>query len=299
MRQAFSFYALIIVIALALSINLQNISVLNQSYFEENLDGDSGVAYTSHAASTDYDYAEALDGLDIRLHPGTTYNKNSQSSDRSLNHCKALVYKTLVSLPEMHREHLQDLTLFTAKNSHEWRRGLAGGSTMIIRCSDMNDMELTSVIVHEMGHVVDTGLETGSRWEGNSEFSDGKIPIYNDDISLKFYRLSWEDEKNRKRGANVTDFVTRYAMTDPFEDFAETYNYYVLHGSQLREMAKYNRILRQKYLFMKYFIFNGVEYDNDPFTEIEHMIRTYDSTKLSYNMNSFLETDRLLSFKRF
>ena len=154
MKQALRFYGLIFVIAAALIINLQNNSSTNQSDFEENLDVSDTGTYTSHAASTEYEYANALNDLDISLHPGTTYNKDSVSSDRSLTHCKALVYQSLVSLPEEHREYLQDLTLYTADNSSNWRRGLAGGSTMIIRCSDVSDLELTSVIVHEMGHAL-------------------------------------------------------------------------------------------------------------------------------------------------
>lgn len=293
MRQALRFYALIFGITLALVVNLQNNSVTNQSDFEENLDESTRDAYTSHAAPTDYEYAKALDGLEINLHPGTTYNKDSESSDRSLTHCKALVYQTLVSLPETHREHLQDLTLYTANSSNDWRRGLAGGSTMIIRCSDVSDLELTSVIVHEMGHIVDTGLNTGDPEEGSSEFMDGSIPIYNNDISLWFYRLSWEDEKTLREDAKKTDFVTGYAMTDPFEDFAETYNFYILHGDQFREMSLYNRTLRQKYLFMKYFIFKGREYDNDPYTEVTYVGRYYDSTLLYYNQTAFLNDEKI------
>ncbi len=299
MRQALRFYTLIFGITLALAINLQNNSSTNQSEFEENLDDAGANAYTSHAAPTDHEYAKALDGLDISLHPGTTYNKNSASSDRSLTHCKALVYQTVVSLPETHREHLQDLTLYTADNPSKWRRGLAGGSTMIIRCSDMSDKELTSVIVHEMGHIVDTGLHTGDSSEKKSEFVDGNIPIYNNDISLWFYRLSWENEKTLRDNAKSTDFVTGYAMTDPFEDFAETYNFYVLHGEQFKEMSKYNRILRQKYLFMKYFIFKGQEYDNDPYTDVKYSSRYYDSTLLNYNFATFLKNERLVGIKRF
>ena len=36
---------------------------------------------------------------------------------------------------------------------------------------------MSSVLVHEMGHIVDTGLKTGNSWTGNSEFMDGELPI--------------------------------------------------------------------------------------------------------------------------
>ena len=291
MRRALRFYLLSFSVFLFLVINLQNISAFHQYDFEIELDGINTDEYTSHAASTEDLYASALDSLGIHLYPGSSFSRESQSSTRSLNHCKALVYQTLVSIPEAHREHLQHLTLYFA----DGRRGLGGGSTIILRCSDVSDKELMSVLVHEMGHVVDTGLHTGNYWHGRSEFMDGNIPVYNNDLSLRFYRISWENEKTLKESASETNFVTQYAMSDPFEDFSETYNFYILHGKQFREMAEYNRALMSKYLFMKYFIFKGVEYDNDPYTEAQPFARNYDATVLNYNENSFIKTNRLAS----
>lgn len=284
MKQTFRFYLLTVLTFAFLVINLQNISHLYQHDFDNKLDSGESYTYNNHAASREVNYSRALDRLGIELHPGSSYNKNSRSSESSLNHCKALTYQTLVSLPDDHREHLQHLTLYFA----EGRRGLGGGSTVILRCSDVTDKELMSVFVHEMGHVVDTGLHTGNYRSGRSEFMDGNMPIYKNDLSLRFYRISWVDDKTLKPDARKEDFVTGYAMTDPFEDFAEAYNFYILHGSQFRKMAEFNRQLWRKYMFMKYYIFEGKEFDNDPYTEIEFFTRNYDSTVLNYDLNEFL-----------
>lgn len=291
MKQTFRFYLLTVITFLFLVINLQNISHLYQPEFENKLDENKQFTYNSHAASSEVIYSKAFDRLGIKLHPGSSYKEDSRSSESSLTHCKALAYQTLVSLPDDHREHLQHLTLYFA----EGRRGLGGGSTVILRCSDVTDNELMSVFVHEMGHVVDTGLHTGSYWAGKSEFIDGNVPVYNDDLSLRFYRISWVNEKEMKRDAQKTDFVTGYAMTDPFEDFAETYNFYILHGAQFREMTVYNRQLWRKYMFMKYYIFEGKEFDNDPYTEVDYFTRNYDSTVLKYDTSSFLDSRKLVS----
>lgn len=267
-------------------INQQNISAFYQEDFENDLAESGAEKYTTHAASIDEHYANQLETLDLRLYPGSSYKEDSRSTLGSLNHCKSLVFQTLSSIPNEHREHLQHLTLYFA----EGRRGLGGGSTIILRCSDVDDMELSSVLIHEMGHIVDTGLKTGNIWTGNSEFMDGSIHIYNDDPSLRFYRISWEDENTIKTDSEKTDFVTGYAMSDPYEDFAESYNYYVLHGKQFKEMAKYDVDLRRKYLYLKYYIFSGREFNNDPRETENANLRKYDSTVLAYDHEKFLRS---------
>lgn len=286
MHRTFVFYALAIITFLFLSTNVQNISANNQEIIENNIDEVYEVEYNSHAASTETSYEKALNGLGITLHPGTSFSENSTSSERSLNHCQSLVYKALMSLPEKHRSQLKNLTLYFA----EGRRGLGGGSTIILRCSNVTDKELMSVLVHEIGHTVDTGLISGTMWAGKSEFMDGNNPVYKNDLSVHFYRISWKDESTQKKGVTKQDFVTGYAMSDPFEDFAESYNYYLLHGKQFKEMAQENTSLLRKYLYIKYFVFKGEEFDNDPYNSVNHQTRVYDSTVLNYNDSTFLKS---------
>jgi Putative zinc-binding metallo-peptidase len=286
MQRTLRFYAIILTSFLFIVTNLENTSAVNQGIIEENLDHYAAHTYNAHTASADDEYARALDDSDIQLHSGSTYKSDSISTDRSLTHCKSLVYQTLNSLPDKHVNHLEDLTLYFS----DGRRGLAGGSTLILRCTDVSDQELTSVLVHEMGHIVDTGLYTGNSRSGESEFKDGNIPVYKDDLSLRFYRINWENSENLKESAKKEDFVTGYAMSDPFEDFAETYNFYILHGAQFKEMAKENRQLQRKYLFMKYFIFRGQVFDNDPYTKIAYDMRSYDATMIDYDRNKFMQT---------
>jgi len=194
-------------------------------------------------------YEDKFKELNIILHPGTEYTSSSEIvPSKTLEYCESLVYRTLKSLPERSVKHLKHLTLYFADKG---RRGLGGGDTVILRCQNVSDDELVSVLVHEMGHVTDTGVLVGHTSKGRSEFNDGVNPVYNDDPSLGFYRISFINEKSLKKDASSLDFVSGYAMTDPFEDFAESYNFYILHGPTFREMAKYNDVLRQKYDFLK------------------------------------------------
>ena len=234
-------------------------------------------------------YAAKLDGLNLHLEAAAGANGNSKPDVRSLNHCKSLAYRTLASLPQVTVKHLQNLTL---SFNNDDRRGLGGGSTIILRCSNVTDNELVGVLVHEVGHIADTGVLQGNFLAGASEFKDGTNAIYNDDASLDFYRLSFLDEKTIRPNAQAVDFVSGYAMSDPFEDFAETYNYYILHGEEFRKLAKMNEILQKKYAFLKIRVFNGKEFANgnnsgDGSKAVSYVSREYDTTVQPYVLKKF------------
>jgi hypothetical protein len=232
------------------------------------------------------DYVKKLADLGITLHPGKEYLKTSSDNPAGTKKCAALVYKTLKAMPEETTGQLKNLTLYFTPDG---RRGLGGGSTIILRCQNISDGELASVLVHELGHIQDTGVMKGNYWVKESEFKDGKSSIYQDDPSLGFYRLSFSNETTLKKSATEDDFVSGYAMTDPFEDFAETYNFYVLHGENFRTIMKDNNILRKKYIFMRDTVFHGQEFSNDSGTDFSLFTgRNYDSTVIGYNLENFL-----------
>ncbi len=233
-------------------------------------------------------YARELDSLGIVRHSGTkaeSEKRENTDENRSLNHCKTLVFRTLKSLPAEAVLHLKSLTL---QLTNDGRRGWGGGSTIIIRCQGVTDEELVSVLVHEMGHITDTGLLAGNSASGSSEFLDGSNPVYADDPSLEFYRISFENEKILKKESSLMDFVSGYAATDPFEDFAESYNFYVLHGEEFRHMKEFNQSLQKKYNFLKIRVFKGQEFSyGDPSRRPELFNRDYDTTVIHYDLKKF------------
>jgi hypothetical protein len=170
----------------------------------------------------------------------------------------------------------------------EANRGLGGKDIIIIRAVDMDDAEFFGVMTHEIGHNVDLGsLKELSRNE-TSEFRDGRNPVYETDPSLAFYRISWEDEKTRKKTAGNESFVSGYAMTDPFEDFAETYAYYVLHNKDFKSKTQNSDHMLQKYEFMKNIVFNGEEFDTGEYLTTNLTRQPWDITILSYDLTAFL-----------
>lgn len=166
---------------------------------------------------------------------------------------RILADKVLRALPSFCRANLKNFYVNYDKNAAN--RGLGGASTMIV--IDAPDAEFQSLIIHECGHVTDLGGLRGTPASGQSNFFDGNTPIYNDDPSVAFYTLSWVNPTTMKKGARDADFISGYAKSDPFEDFAESYVFFALQREEFSRLAKTNPILRAKYDFMERVVFSG------------------------------------------
>ena len=244
------------------------------------------VSAQSHsAANTDKLYSSKLADLPVNIYAQVENNADISTISPEAEHCKSLVYRTLSSLPQEPVNKLKNLTLIFNDTA---RRGLGGGSTILLRCQNVTDEELVGVLVHEMGHIMDTGVLIGSASAKETVFKDGATPIYENDTSATFYKLSFKNATTLKDDAGDQDFVSGYAKSDVFEDFAETYAYYVLHGDEFRKLIKTNKTLNSKYFFMKYFVFGGKEYFNgDSKFSGDTFDRNYDVTVLSYDLTKF------------
>ncbi len=162
--------------------------------------------------------------------------------------------KTLDSLPKNHTATLKNLVLDYSPQAH---RGLGGENLIILRAVNMGANEFGAVLTHEMGHNVDAALLKPAKKIVRGGFKDGDLPVYETDPSLLFYRISWASETERLKNASNLDFVSGYAMQDPFEDFAETYTFYRLHNLSFRALTAKNDALARKYAFMRDMVFAG------------------------------------------
>ena len=163
-------------------------------------------------------------------------------------------------------------------------RGLAGATTMILD-GNVSDDEFRALFMHEIGHVFDLNQKSaclgGTISSGASEFKDGDVTMYNDDPSLEFYRISWDNENTMKTEQTSDNFVSGYAKTNVFEDFAESHTLFVLHNSKFREMAMQNYSLALKYnFFVKNMYPNGVQIAKSDYAPDGK--RVWDTTKLPY-----------------
>ena len=193
----------------------------------------------------------------------------------------------LEKLPSQHISTLQNLVLDYDPNAH---RGLGGKNIIIIRAVNMGPAEFIGVMIHEIGHSVDLGHLSEENKERKSEFKDGKKAIYESDPSLDFYRISWENESEKNKKASNLDFVSGYAMSDPFEDFAESYIYYILHNKDFKSKTQTSEALLKKYNFIKNIVFEGEEFETGEVLTNKLNKRPWDITVLSYDLDNFLNS---------
>ena len=198
---------------------------------------------------------------------------------------KREIVSVLEKLPKEHISTLQNVVLDYNPNAH---RGLGGKSIIIIRAVDIDPTEFFAVMIHEIGHNVDLGYLGETSQKKTSGFIDGKKPVYETDPSLDFYRISWENDKTRKKTAGNQDFVSGYAMTDPFEDFAESYVYYILHNKDFKSKTQNSDNLLAKYEYMKNTVFDGEEFETGEYLTENLNRQPWDITVLSYSLSAFL-----------
>ena len=208
-------------------------------------------------------------------------NKTEETGVTTLEERKELTKAVLKTLPYNHVQSIKNIILdYNEKAS----RGLGGGNVIVMRNVNMGEKEFGSVLVHETGHTVDYGYLKPKNNLIPSEFKDGDETLYETDPSLDFYRISWKNEKEHKRGISNLDFVSGYAMTDCFEDFAESYVFYVLHNQTFKKLAENNKALQAKYEFMRDKVFKGESFETGE-SEVRQNSRPWDITLLSYNLN--------------
>jgi len=180
-------------------------------------------------------------------------------------------------MPPLCRNHLSNLIV--RYDSHA-ARGQATASAILLR-GGMSHAETAAVLIHECGHVMDLGALRGSLVSGESPFPDGTIPAYSDDPSVLFYSISWKNSFMRKRSSSKSDFVSGYAMQDPWEDLAESIAYYALHEQAFRERAEKNESIARKLAWVETHIF-GPEFVTAPNDSWDGEI-VWDVTKMEYD----------------
>ncbi len=191
---------------------------------------------------------------------------------------RILADRVLRALPRYCRENLESFYVTYDKNAAN--RGLGGESTIIVM-GTVPDREFMALIVHECGHVTDLGGLQGDQNSGYSGFFDGNTPIYQNDASVSFYLISWLTPNTYQPNTKSSDFVSGYAASDPFEDFAESFAYYALQKDAFKKIAANNPVIKAKYDFMEQVVFSGIP----PIAEGKHVPQNsvpWDVTRLPY-----------------
>jgi len=110
------------------------------------------------------------------------------------------------------------------------------------------------------------------------------------DISNDFYSISWDSTKVMKKGQKNTDFVSGYAMTNKYEDFAESFTYFVLHNDDFLYKSEKSNTLKQKYDFLNKVLFKNKEFRETDFSSDSKILDYYwDITKINIKDEKFLQ----------
>ena len=151
-------------------------------------------------------------------------------------------------------------------------RGQVVGNKLILSTTIPNDSEQLKVFVHELGHIIDIFyLKKGF-------FSDPS------DI---FYAISWESFNTKKKGQKIVDFVSGYALSNKYEDFAESFAFYVFHNEDFIARAKANPILQQKYDFFTSYVFDKDAFIGTTFGISPLKSYNWDTTKIQVDTKKY------------
>lgn len=153
-------------------------------------------------------------------------------------------------------------------------RGQMSGRKVSLTVSIESDPENAAVFTHELGHVVDI--------YGFPKDTNGK------DISDQFYQISWTNDRTKRQDSAIADFVSGYALSNQYEDFAESFAFYVLYNDEFATRAKKNAFLKAKYDFLRNQVFAGDKFVGTSFSYDVLPGYLWDTTRASLNLKKYL-----------
>lgn len=167
----------------------------------------------------------------------------------------------------------EGLLVFIDTNQRE-PRGQIRGKDMRLSAHIVSDAEFLQLFVHELGHFVDIYMLRASR--------------FSSDPSQDFYAINWKKPTIKRPAASLSSFVSGYAATNQYEDFAETFVWYVFHNDTFAEQAMKNEDLRRKYLFFSDVVFVNGEFQGTDFSLGEVPAYLWDTTKAPILLENYL-----------
>ena len=170
---------------------------------------------------------------------------------------KTLAYKKVFDtffLSKPINNKIKSLEIVLARDAFEVRWRLRDRKIFIYDLYELSFKESLSVAIHEFWHYLDLYL-------------------------LK---------KNVFKAASKTqDFVSWYAMTNMYEDFAESFNFYVLHNLEFQKRAWKSEKLLKKYKFFRKYVFTDWEFVTDEYSFKIEKDYIWDTTKLDFDLVKF------------
>ena len=153
-------------------------------------------------------------------------------------------------------------------------RGKIQWKIISLSASIKDQSEFLKLLFHEIGHAIDIYTF---------------IPdMTGFDRSQTFYDISWQDTTTKKAWEKSQNFISGYAATNKYEDFAESFVFYMFHNNDFAERALKNDSLRQKYLFIQRYLFLHGEFTGTDFRINKIPVYFWDTTKIPISVNKYL-----------
>jgi hypothetical protein len=153
-------------------------------------------------------------------------------------------------------------------------RGKMQGHTITLAPGVQQDSEFVKLLVHEVSHYIDIFYLRST--------------LMARDPSSTFYAISWKDKSTKKSTETLANFVSGYAATSQYEDFAESLTFYIFHNEEFADRALKNSTLREKYLFISRYVFGDDTYIGTDFTLGKVPSYLWDTTKLPISLKKYL-----------
>jgi Putative zinc-binding metallo-peptidase len=199
------------------------------------------------------------------------YKFRLQASLAQATRMRRLLEKVIVS-PKLHNK-VTPIAVEIVDDRLEPRGRMTMDSVSLV-VSIPSESESLRVFVHELWHIIDIHY-----------FNEN---VFWNDQSDSFYTISWKDHQTKKPGQSYENFVSGYAMTNKYEDFAESFSEYVFANEYFRATAQNNPILQKKYDFFKKYLFQDEEFIGTDFEVTERKSYIWDTTKMTIAVNKYL-----------
>lgn len=134
--------------------------------------------------------------------------------------------------------------------------------------------EFLKLFVHELGHFVDLYILRASPDQS--------------DPSREFYRISWNSAHVKHAQMGMSAFVSGYAASNQYEDFAESFVWYIFHNEDFMDRALRHEALREKYLFFATYVFPHGEFQATDFSVELPPEYLWDTTKTPILLQKYL-----------
>jgi hypothetical protein len=154
-------------------------------------------------------------------------------------------------------------------------RGKMQGHTITLSASVQRESEFVKLLTHEVAHYIDI-------FRLRAPSSSGTDP------STYFYTISWRDKSTKRAWESLSNFISWYAASNQYEDFAESFTFYVFHNDVFYDRAMKNDALRRKYLFFSEYLFRNGEFQDTDFGMEKVPSYLWDTTKLPISVKKYL-----------